>query len=76
MDYKKLMSNFISPRLKLNTSLPLALSLFLLFFFFLDPLCMGDLFLFILVEVPFSLSYRVDVDQVSILVPSLITPFF
>ena len=38
---------------------------------------MGDLFLFILVEVPFSWSsYRVDVDQVNILVPSLITPFF
>ena len=56
----------------------LSLWLFCFFsFYFLDPMCMGDLFLFILVEVPFSWSsYRVDVDQVNILVPSLITPFF
>ena len=33
MDYKELKSNFISTKLKINTSLPLALLLFLLLFF-------------------------------------------
>ena len=33
MDYRELKSNFISTKLKINTSLPLVLLLFLLLFF-------------------------------------------